>query len=67
MKREQLDENNNGYVDLETLKEQIIADVTKIYKDNGIEIIYYADYDYDFSYEVIKDKNKLLSIILEKK
>lgn len=36
MKREQLDENNNGYVDLETLKEQIIADVTKIYKDNGI-------------------------------
>ena len=30
MKREQLDENNNGYVDLETLKEQIIADVTKI-------------------------------------
>ena len=36
MKREQLYENNNGYVDLETLKEQIIADVTKIYKDNGI-------------------------------
>ena len=30
MKREQLNENNNGYVDLETLKEQIIADVTKI-------------------------------------
>ena len=67
MKREQLDENNNVYVDLETLKEQIIADVTKIYKDNGIEIIYYADYDYDFPYEVIKDKDKLLSIILEKK
>ena len=45
MKREQLNENNNGYVDLETLKEQIIADVTKIYKDkllleimNGKEI-----------------------------
>lgn len=36
-------------------------------KENGIEIIYYADYDYDFPYEVIKDKNKLLSIILEKK
>ena len=36
MKREQLNANNNGYVDLETLKEQIIADVTKIYKDNGI-------------------------------
>ena len=36
MKREQLNENNNGYVDLETLKEQIIADVMKIYKDNGI-------------------------------
>ncbi len=36
MKREQLNENNNDYVDLETLKEQIIADVTKIYKDNGI-------------------------------
>ena len=36
MKREQLNENNNGYVDLETLKEQIIADMTKIYKDNGI-------------------------------
>ena len=36
MKREQLNENNNGYVDLETLKEQIFADVTKIYKDNGI-------------------------------
>ena len=67
MKREQLNENNNGYVDLETLKEQIIVDVTKIYKDNGIEIIYYADYDYDFPYEVIKDKDKLLSIILEKK
>ena len=36
MKREQLNENNNDYVDLETLKEQIIDDVTKIYKDNGI-------------------------------
>lgn len=36
-------------------------------KENGIEIIYYADYDYDFPYEVIKDKDKLLSIILEKK
>lgn len=36
MKREQFNENNNDYVDLETLKEQIIADVTKIYKDNGI-------------------------------
>lgn len=36
-------------------------------KENGIEMIYYADYDYDFPYEVIKDKNKLLSIILEKK
>lgn len=36
MKREQLNENNNDYVDLETLKEQIIADMTKIYKDNGI-------------------------------
>ena len=36
MKKEQLNENNNGYVDLETLKAQVIADVTKIYKDNGI-------------------------------
>lgn len=36
MKIEQFNENNNDYVDLETLKEQIIADVTKIYKDNGI-------------------------------
>lgn len=36
MKREQFNENNNDYVDLETLKEQIIADVTKIYKYNGI-------------------------------
>lgn len=36
MKREQFNENNNDYVDLETPKEQIIADVTKIYKDNGI-------------------------------
>lgn len=36
MKKEQLNENNNGYVDLEILKAQVIADVTKIYKDNGI-------------------------------
>lgn len=36
-------------------------------KKCNIEIIYYADYTYDFPYEVIKDKNKLLSIILEKK
>lgn len=36
MKKEQLNENNNGYVDLETLKAQVFADVTKIYKDNGI-------------------------------
>ena len=46
-----------------------MLDSTKSEKcmENGIEIIYYADYDYDFPYEVIKDKNKLLSIILEKK
>ena len=35
--------------------------------DNNVRLLYYADYDYDFPYEVIKDKDKLLSIILEKK
>ena len=60
-------------VKMPTLKEEFerrkMLDSTKSEKcmKNGIEIIYYADYDYDFPYEVIKDKDKLLSIILEKK
>ena len=28
--------------------------------DNNVRLLYYADYDYDFPYEVITDKNKLL-------
>ena len=36
MKKEQLNENNNGYFGLETLKAQVIADVAKFQKDNGI-------------------------------
>ena len=53
----------------EEFEKRKMLDSTKSEKcmENGIEIIYYADYDYDFPYEVIKDKNKLLSIILEKK
>ena len=53
----------------EEFEKRKMLDSTKSEKcmENGIEIIYYADYDYDFPYEVIKDKDKLLSIILEKK
>ena len=53
----------------EEFERRKMLDSTKSEKcmENGIEIIYYADYDYDFPYEVIKDKDKLLSIILEKK
>lgn len=53
----------------EEFERRKMLDSTKSEKcmKNGIEIIYYADYDYDFPYEVIKDKDKLLSIILEKK
>lgn len=31
--------------------------------ENGVKLIYYANYEYDFPYEVITDKEKLLKII----
>ena len=32
----------------------------KLCENNGIELVYYANYDYNFPYEVITDKNKLV-------
>ena len=32
----------------------------KLCENNGVELLYYANYDYNFPYEVITDKNKLL-------
>lgn len=36
-------------------------------RSHDITILYYANYDYDFPYEVITNKNKLLSLIKEKR
>lgn len=33
-------------------------------KENGVEMLYYANYDYDFPYEVISDKNELIKKII---
>lgn len=35
----------------------------KLCKENDITLLYYANYDYDFPYYVIKDKNELLKSI----
>lgn len=32
-------------------------------QEHKIQIIYYADYDYDFPYNVITDKNKIINEI----
>ena len=33
--------------------------------ENGVKIIYFADYDYDFPYDVITEENKLIELLKE--
>ena len=50
---------------LENLKRIQINDNDKLKecKEHGIKILYYANYNFDFPYEVYRDKNKLLNNI----
>ena len=51
------------------LYERITLDKLKrnLCKDNNVKLLYYANYDYKFPYEVITDKNKLIDIINNEK
>lgn len=50
-----------------TYDKQITLDNIKREKclENGIKLLYYANFKYNFPYEVITDKNKLLKVIKE--
>lgn len=47
------------------LQENIVRDKTKLdlCNSNGIKLLYYANYEYDFPYKVITDKSELLKQI----
>ena len=49
-----------------TYRKNLDEDKATQCKEHGIEVVYYANYEYDFPYEVITDKNDLLLKIKEK-
>lgn len=55
----------NAFFQHQMLKERQYNDTLKfqLCKEHGIKILYYADYKYDFPYEVITNKELLLEII----
>ena len=49
-----------------TYRKNLDEDKATECNEHGIEVVYYANYEYDFPYEVIIDKNDLLLKIKEK-
>lgn len=51
----------------ESLKAEYKRDKLKndLCLDNGVKLIYYANYKYNFPYEVLTNKNKLLKSIIK--